>query len=233
MTAFDAAARVAALHERYENLDGAALIDALAHREFPGRVAVLSSFGAESAALLSVVAEVDPTVPVIFLNTNKLFEETLEYRDTLVRKLGLTDVRSVQAKAAVVNEADSDGMLWYWDPDRCCALRKVQPMNDALEGFDAVISGRKRYHGDLRSFLPLFEAVDGRVKVDPLARWTPEQVRELFEARELPQHPLVAKGYKSIGCEPCTIPAEGDDVRAGRWAGRAKTECGIHIGSHI
>ncbi len=225
----DAAAKAAELNQRYENLDGTALIDALIHKEFQGRIAVLSSFGVESAALLALVAEVDPTVPVVTLDTEKLFEETPAYRDTLVRQLGLTDLRIVRPAAAAVAEQDADGMLWYWDPDRCCGLRKVQPMSGALAGFDAVISGRKRYHGAMRSFLPLFEAVDGKVKIDPLARWSPSEVDAIFAARDLPRHPLVPLGYKSVGCEPCTQPVEGDDVRAGRWAGRMKTECGIHL----
>jgi len=231
MTAFDAVAKAAELNQRYEKLDGSALIGALIGEEFQGRIAVLSSFGSESAALLSLVADIDRSVPVIFLDTGKLFDETLAYRDTLIHKLGLTNVRSIQPAPATVAENDADGMLYYWDPDRCCAMRKVAPLNEALEGFDAVISGRKRYHGALRSFMPLFEGIDGRVKVDPLARWTPNQVQAVFEAKALPAHPLVAQGYKSIGCETCTAPAEGDNIRAGRWAGRAKTECGIHLSS--
>jgi phosphoadenosine phosphosulfate reductase len=228
-TADNAAIFAAGLNKRYESIDGAALIDALVHQEFQGRIAVLSSFGSESAALLSLVAEVDPSLPVITLDTGKLFEETIAYRETLIRRLGLRDVRIVRPAASTVAAEDSDGMLWYWDPDRCCGMRKVSPMAGALAAFDAVISGRKRYHGEMRSFLPLFEAVDGQIKVDPLARWSPTQVETLFAARALPRHPLVARGYKSVGCEPCTIPVEGDDIRAGRWAGRMKTECGIHL----
>ena len=122
------------------------------------------------------------------------------------------------------------GILWYWDPDRCCALRKVEPLEQALKGFDLVISGRKRYHGAIRKFLPRFEAVNGQIKVDPIAHWERETIERLFNEWALPCHPLVAQGYPSIGCAPCTAPADASgDVRAGRWAGRVKTECGIHM----
>jgi phosphoadenosine phosphosulfate reductase len=226
----DAALRAADLNLRYENIDGTALLRALIREEFPGKIAVLSSFGAESAVLLALVAEVDPAIPVIFLDTGKLFEETLAYRETLTRMLGLTDVRIVSPAADAVEAQDPEGVLWYWDADRCCALRKVQPMNRAVAGFDAVISGRKRYHGALRSFMPLFEAVDGRIKVDPIAHWSREQVDEAFASRRLPRHPLVAEGFQSIGCAPCTqVLGDAENVRAGRWAGRPKTECGIHL----
>jgi phosphoadenosine phosphosulfate reductase len=226
----DAALLAANLNDRYETADGTALLRALIREEFPGRIALLSSFGAESAVLLALAAEIDPAIPVIFLDTGKLFEETLAYRETLTRTLGLTDVRIIAPNAAELAEQDPDGSLWYWDADRCCALRKVAPMGRALAGFDAVISGRKRYHGALRSFMPLFEAVDGRVKVDPIARWSREQVDEAFSIRGLPRHPLVAEGYQSIGCQPCTqAVGTDDDVRAGRWVGQPKSECGIHL----
>jgi phosphoadenosine phosphosulfate reductase len=220
----------AALTARYGDVEGAALLRGLLLEEFPGRAAVLSSFGAESAVLLALVAEIDPATPVITIDTGKLFPETIEYRDHLVEELGLTGLRIIGPSGDEVTASDPDGILWYWDPDRCCGFRKVVPLARALEGFDLVVSGRKRYHGALRKFLPQFEAVDGRIKVDPIAHWSPEQVEAEFTARALPRHPLVAEGYPSIGCAPCTAPAEGSgDVRAGRWAGKLKTECGIHL----
>jgi phosphoadenosine phosphosulfate reductase len=197
--------------------------------DFRGRIAVLSSFGAEAAVLLSVVAEIDPATPILFINTGKLFDETLAYRDELVSHLGLTGLRVIEPAPSAIAEQDPEGVLWYWDPDRCCALRKVRPLDGALDGFDAVISGRKRYHGALREYLPLFEAQDGRIKIDPLTHWSREKVQEEFARRKLPPHPLVAEGYPSIGCVPCTRPANDGDVRSGRWSGQVKTECGIHV----
>ena len=200
--------------------------------EFPGRIAVVSSFGAESAVLLDLVASVDPSTPVIFLDTRKLFGETLRHRDALRARLGLTDIRSIRPDEDEVRAEDPSGTLWRMDPDACCALRKVRPLSRALDGFDAWITGRKRYQGGERSDLPTIEAAEGRIKINPLARWTPGMVREWAKSRGLPEHLLVADGYLSIGCMPCTDrSAPGDNARAGRWAGLDKTECGIHARS--
>ncbi len=202
------AARLAADHA---GLDGSALLEPVIRRAFPGRIAVVASFGTESALLLALVADVDPRVPVIFLDTGKHFEETLEYRDQLRDELGLEDVRSVKPDLSQMFERDLDGTLWSRDANACCHIRKVLPLRAALAGFDAWISGRKRYHGGARWDLPTIEAA--------------------FVARGLPRHPLLADGYLSVGCEPCTEPSgPGADLRSGRWAGLSKTECGIHFG---
>jgi phosphoadenosine phosphosulfate reductase len=215
---------------RYGDLPTARLV-AAAIRVFAGRIALVSSFGADAAVLLHLVASADRHTPVILIDTGKLFPETLAYRDRLVTQLGLTDVRAVGPSPAALAAADPDGTLWRRDPDRCCALRKVAPFAAALEGFEAWISGRKRFQGAARASLPLFERdAGGRIKVNPLAAWSPVDIAAYFAAHELPEHPLVAFGYASIGCLPCTEPvATEDDARAGRWRGRAKTECGIHI----
>jgi phosphoadenosine phosphosulfate reductase len=213
----------------YQGLDGRALLEPMIRRVFPGRIAVVSSFGTEAAVLLALVAEIDPAVPVIFLDTGKHFEETLEYRDELIAELGLLDVRSVRPDWSALLAHDADGTLWRSGPDACCHLRKVLPLRRSLEGFDAWITGRKRYQGEVRWDLPLIEAVDGRVKINPLAGWSLDRVEAAFAARGLPQHPLLADGYLSVGCRPCTQPtAPGTDLRSGRWAGLAKSECGIH-----
>jgi phosphoadenosine phosphosulfate reductase len=203
-----------------------ALVDA-----FQGRVALVSSFGTESALLLDLAAEIDPAVPVIFLDTGKLFPETLEYRDALIRRLGLTDVRVVRPEARRVAAEDSDGGLWRQHADQCCNLRKTQPLQSALQGFDAWITGRKRFQSTARRDVALFEADrGGRIKVNPLAYWSAERIADEFERRELPRHPLEAFGFLSVGCMTCTAPvAEGSDRRSGRWPGQAKTECGIHL----
>lgn len=213
---------------RFAGLDGLGLIRA-ARAEFGDRIALVSSFGAESATLLDMVARVDPTIPVVFLDTEKLFPETLAYRDALVERLGLADVRTILPDTADLDREDPDGTLWRRDPDRCCHLRKVLPLERGLARFDAWISGRKRFHGGDRTTIPLVEPDGGRVKVNPLAGWSREELDTYFAVRDLPPHPLVADGFLSIGCAPCTRPvAPGEDIRAGRWAGTGKTECGIH-----
>ncbi len=158
------------------------------------------------------------------------FAQTLEYRDTLIDRLGLTDVRNIAPNETERRVLDPNNTLWKTDPDACCELRKVRPLEPALEGLSAWITGRKRFHGGERMQLPVFEHANGRFKVNPLAGWTKDDVAHFFAVRNLPRHPLVAQGYPSIGCWPCTQPvAEDDDPRAGRWAGQDKTECGLHV----
>ncbi len=224
-----AAARAQALRNTYGRRDAAALLEVMIGREFAGRIALVSSFGAESAVLLDLVAGIDRATPVIFLDTGKLFPETLAYRDELVDRLGLSDVREIQPPADVLATHDPGGDLWRRDPDACCALRKVAPLARALAGFDAWITGRKRHHGAARVTLDTIEAVDGRIKINPLADWSVARIEAEIAARGLPRHPLQDAGYASIGCVTCTRPLErGEAARAGRWAGLAKTECGIH-----
>jgi phosphoadenosine phosphosulfate reductase len=230
MNETDAAERLSELTERYGKLDGEALLRQCIEREFPGRIALVSSFGAEAAVLLHMVAEIDPDLPVIFLDTGKLFGETLRYRDQLAKRLGLTDLRIMKPEAAEVAAADPGGVLFDSDPDACCAVRKVAPLRRALVGFDAWISGRKRFHGALRTFLPVIELSGAKIKINPLARWSKVRIEEEFARHDLPRHPLEADGFLSIGCMPCThrvVPGAGQ--RDGRWAGREKTECGIHL----
>ena len=220
------ALRVAA---RVAGLDGAALLEPLIREEFAGSIALMSSFGTESAVLLARAAEVDPAIPVLFIDTGALFGETRRYRDQLIARLGLTDVRTIAPEAESLRAEDSDGMLFQRDPDACCHLRKVLPLERALGGFDAWISGRKRYHGAGRTELPVIEADRGWIKINPLVAWPRERLAAEFERRALPAHPLEAEGFLSIGCMPCSArTAPGSDIRSGRWAGRDKTECGIH-----
>jgi phosphoadenosine phosphosulfate reductase len=221
------------LATRYAECDVTDLLRGITAHEFPGQVAVVSSFGAESALLLALIAEVDQAVPVVFLDTEKHFAETLAYRDSLVRRLGLRDVRSVRPDVAVLRAHDPDGLLWQRDADRCCALRKVLPLERALTPFAAWFTGRKRYQTRERRALPLFEAVGGRIKINPLAAWSAVRVADALARRGLPLHPLEQAGYRSIGCLPCTAPVgNGGQARDGRWSGQGKTECGIHAGPH-
>jgi len=224
---------VAALADRlqvaYGALDAQAVLHHVLLKEFPQRVALVSSFGAESAVLLDMVAAINPHVPVLFLDTGKLFAQTTQYKDELVQRLGLTDVRVLKPDSQGLDFLDADGTLWQRNADGCCFLRKTVPLEQGLAGFDAWISGRKRFHGGARSDLRVFEAQDGRIKVNPLAGWDRPAIDAWFEARDLPRHPLLELGYASIGCHTCTRPVrEGEGLRAGRWPGLDKTECGIH-----
>jgi phosphoadenosine phosphosulfate reductase len=222
-------AELQAMLQATSHLDGHALVAAYLTRELPGEVAVASSFGAESAVLLALIAEIDRSTPVLFLDTGKLFGETRRYRDTLVDSLGLTDVRAITPDAEQLRREDDDEFLFQRDPDACCDLRKVRPLEAALGGFSAWINGRKRFHGATRAAIPTVELVDGRLKLTPLASWGEADIAREFARRDLPAHPLVADGYRSIGCYTCTVRvAPGEDLRAGRWAGLQKTECGIH-----
>jgi phosphoadenosine phosphosulfate reductase len=192
-------------------------------------LALVSSFGTESAALLKVMAEVDPAIPVIFLDTGWLFEETLTYRDTLIARLGLRNVRSIKPLEQTLSREDPDRSLWFSDPDACCRIRKVEPLSRALAPFQAWINGRKRFQGGLRADIPVVEEDGSRLKFNPFANVSRDQIEAIYKASKLPPHPLVAKGFLSVGCMPCTSRAKaGEDVRAGRWRGTAKTECGIH-----
>jgi len=225
----DQAALVHALNARFADASPLEILDAAINELFPKRISLVSSFGAESALLLQFLSLVDPSTPILFLDTGKHFDETLMYRDILAGRFEFTDLRSLEPDTAAIAKHDPDGTLWSTNPDLCCQLRKVDPLDRALSQFDAWITGRKRYQNSARAALPVFESLAGRVKVNPLARMTATDIEAAFKQYRLPQHPLVYDGYKSIGCKPCTVRvAAGDDARSGRWAGLDKTECGIH-----
>ncbi len=193
------------------------------------RLAVVSSFGTESAALLKVMADVDPAISVVFLDTGWLFEETLAYRDTLIATLGLRDVRSIKPSEQTLSREDPDRELWFSDPDACCRIRKVEPLARALAPFSAWINGRKRFQGGLRADIAVVEDDGIRLKFNPFANVSREGIEAIYRLAKLPLHPLAASGYLSVGCMPCSSRTSPDeDARAGRWRGRAKTECGIH-----
>ncbi|GAB4299033.1 MAG: phosphoadenylyl-sulfate reductase [Roseovarius sp.] len=228
----DLAERVRALNARCRNDSAAAVVRHALGDEWTGRLALVSSFGAESVVLLHMIAQADRSVPVIFIDTLLLFPETLGYQQALSERLQLSDVRIIRARDDALARHDPDGMLHRHDPDACCALRKTVPLQTALAGFDGWFTGRKRFHGATRERLEFFEIEPGtgRLKVNPLAHWRREDVQAYIEEHRLPRHPLVARGYPSIGCMPCTSPVRADeDPRAGRWRGRDKTECGIHF----
>jgi phosphoadenosine phosphosulfate reductase len=193
------------------------------------QLALVSSFGTESAALLKVMADVDPAIPVIFLDTGWLFEETLAYRDTLIAALGLRDVRSIKPLDEALSRQDPDRELWFSDPDACCRIRKVEPLARALKPFSAWINGRKRFQGGARAEIPVVEDDGAKLKFNPFANASREEIEAIYKLAKLPPHPLVASGYLSVGCMPCSSrTAPDEDARSGRWRGRPKTECGIH-----
>ena len=204
-------------------------IEFVLREEFAGETAVVSSFGSESAVLLHLVAEVDPTTPVLFINTGKLFAETLRYRDRLQDLLGLGDIRTLAPHPADRAAKDPDGTLWARDTDACCNFRKVIPIRRALEGFAAQITGRKRFQTQARAEMRAVEYFDGRFRFNPLSDWTQADLEAYITRHNLPRHPLVEDGYPSIGCMPCTRRVHvGEAYRDGRWAGLDKDECGIH-----
>lgn len=197
-----------------------------------GRLAVVSSFGADSVVLLHLAAQADRDLPVIFLDTQMLFAETLAYQHQVAQGLGLRDLRVIRPNPGDLALDDPDGDLHRSNADACCAIRKTRPLEQALEGFDAWATGRKRFQSGSRAALPVIEAEAGtrRIKLNPLADWSATDLAAYMDRHDLPRHPLVARGFRSIGCAPCTSPTKaGEDPRAGRWRGQDKVECGIHF----
>ncbi len=222
---------VEALNQRYKHHSATAVMERALSDPDLGRIALVSSFGAESVVLLHMVSVIKKDTPVLFVDTEMLFPETLGYQQEVSEKLGLTDVRTIHASKIAIITGDRDGTLHKQSTDACCDLRKVQPMEAALAPFDSWITGRKRFQAGTRAALEFFEQEgDIRIKINPLAHWAPEDVQDYMINNNLPRHPLVAKGYPSIGCAPCTSPVKpGEDPRAGRWRNEDKEECGIHF----
>ena len=222
-------ADAARLSADFEGRPAGDIVRAAALDLFAGRIALVSSFGADSAVLLHMASLADRAMPIVFVDTGYLFAETLAYRDRLVDRLRLTNCRTFTPDSADLAEQDPESFLWARDQDACCKIRKVVPLARALEGYDAWISGRKRFQADTRKELPVFQAEGQRTKVNPLAAWSARDVLEYTRRWDLPAHDLVARSFLSIGCMPCTSPVKpGEDARAGRWRGKAKVECGIH-----
>ena len=222
------------LNNLFRGTDTQDMLRSVLRDRLAGDLCVVSSFGAESAVLLHLVATIDPATPVLFLETHKHFPETIAYRDELVAHLSLTNLQIVEPDAAKITAKDENGLRWSWDPDGCCEIRKVEPLAFALQYFDASITGRKGFQSSTRAGLPRFEIdasdAQGRLKINPLASWSKDDLESYFSTHGLPAHPLVAQGYPSIGCAPCTSKvAPGEDPRSGRWKGWDKTECGIHV----
>ena len=221
--------RAAELSARYESLTPQEILRDAIRNQFFGDITLSSSFGADSAVLLHMVSQIDPALPVLFLDTDRHFFQTLQYRDELAAKLGLTNIVVLKADAEEAATEDGKNTLWRTHPDQCCDLRKVRPLNRLMEGYGAWISGRKRHQAKTRANLPIVEWDGKHFKVNPLAAWTQADLDAYFTAHNLPPHPLVEQGFASIGCFTCTKPVEqGADARSGRWAESEKVECGIH-----
>jgi len=218
-----------ALNARFTGVDALAMLRVLFAEDILGRTAVVSSFGTESAVLLHLVAAADPTMPVVFVDTLKMFPETLAYRDTLIAAFGIRNSWTVEPDPAAIAAQDEKGLRWSYDPDGCCEIRKVEPLARAKHGLDSWISGRKAFQSSTRQNIARFEVEDGRLKINPLGDWVKADLDAYFARHDLPRHPLEAEGYPSIGCQPCTSKVQpGEDPRAGRWRGWDKVECGIH-----
>jgi phosphoadenosine phosphosulfate reductase len=220
------------LNRMFRGSDTDEWLRAVIEDDLAGDLAIVSSFGAESAALLHLVSRIDHRIPVLFLETGKHFSETLAYRDELTERFSLNRI-DLYPELEDLQSRDESGLRWSYDPDGCCELRKVKPLEKALVAFDASLTGRKAFQSSTRANLPRIEIdtsdAQGRLKINPLIDWDADRIAAYFEEHELPRHPLVERGYASIGCSPCTRETRpGEDPRAGRWAGWDKVECGIH-----
>lgn len=223
--------RAAKLNHQYHGNGAVSVLSHALSDPMIGRICLVSSFGAESVVLLHLISIMDPSLPILFIDSELLFTQTLTYQTKLAAAFGLTDIRVLRPKREALFSRDPENLLHLYEPDACCDLRKVEPLAQGLAGFDGWITGRKRYHGGQRQALSSFEAVgDSRIKINPLAHWARQDLTDYIENNNLPRHPLVAKGFTSIGCKPCTSRVDlGEDSRAGRWRKTEKTECGIHF----
>ncbi|MDQ7071865.1 MAG: phosphoadenylyl-sulfate reductase [Rhodobacterales bacterium] len=220
------------LNAQYRGNAAIAILEGILRDTAPNKTALVSSFGAQSVVLLHMVSMVDRTLPILFIDTQMLFRETRNYQTALCASLGLENIRIVTPRNAMIAMHDPLNDLHQFDPDKYCDLRKSAPLEHALQGFGNWISGRKRFQGGHRTLIEHFEVDNLRLKINPLAHWGQQEIATYIEENRLPKHPLIAKGYASIGCAPCTSPiSAGEDPRAGRWRNHAKTECGIHLPS--
>ncbi|HSB61564.1 MAG TPA: phosphoadenylyl-sulfate reductase [Vicinamibacteria bacterium] len=219
--------------EAAEGLDGRPAGEVLswAADRFAPRLTFATGFGAEGCVILDLIARHGLPVDVFTLDTGLLFPETYALWQRLEQRYGLA-IRGVRPAQSVEEQAAGHGdRLWERAPDRCCGLRKVQPLREALRGFDAWITAIRRSQTADRAKVRVVERDEryGLVKVNPLAGWTSEDVWSYVRAHDVPVNPLHARGYPSIGCWPCTTAVRpGEDARAGRWRGTGKTECGLH-----
>jgi phosphoadenosine phosphosulfate reductase len=227
------AALLADLHRESERLEGATAEDILrwAVARFHPKLAMATAFGPEGCVILSMLAKIEPRVHVFNLETGYQFKETLELRDRIAARYGIEVELRRPATSVAEYEAEQGGPLYKVDPDRCCFDRKLTVLRQAVAGMSAWISGIRRDQSPDRAAAPIL-AWDRKfelVKISPLATWTRQDVWRVIMREDIPYNPLHDQGYASVGCWPCTRKvAAGEDERAGRWSGTAKTECGLH-----
>ena len=196
---------------------------------FKKKMVYVCSFGTESAIILHMVSEIDKSLPIILLNTNYLFKETIEYKDYLINKFKFSNFKEIYPSIKDLKINDSEGTLWKEDPDLCCNIRKVLPLQKELKKYDAWVSGRKSYHAGERTNLKFFEYINEKIVVNPLANVNRNFVDSYFKKHDIERHPLFESGYLSLGCTHCTVKTSMiDSPRSGRWNNKTKTECGIH-----
>lgn len=218
------------LNARYRHHGAISVLEGALKAHEAGDIALVSSFGAQSVVLLHMVSVLDRDLAVLFIDTQMLFPETLTYQREICEQLGLTNLHIITPQKADIKYHDPLGDLHEFDSDSCCGLRKTKPLNAALAPYKGWISGRKRFQGASRADLEHFDSDGTRLKINPLAHWDPSDIITYMEENRLPKHPLIAKGFPSIGCAPCTSTvAEGEDPRAGRWRHSKRVECGIHL----
>ena len=220
------------LSEKWQHLSAQEVLsEILKGNAFIKNPALVSSFGADSAVLLHMVSTLDTNAQIIFLDTGFHFSETLSYRDRLTKAFGLTNVRNASVDPIAVKRLDAQQRLHLTAPDSCCQLRKVSVLDRHLRMNDSWISGQRRAQASTRSSVSVVEVDDarGKLKFNPLAKWSQSDFAAYKARYKLPEHPLTTKRYLSIGCAPCTSAVKtGEDARAGRWRGQPKLECGLH-----
>lgn len=232
----------------YSHLEGSELVAATRKFFDKNELVSFSSFGSYSALLLDFISNVDKQLPILFLETGKHFYETLQFVEDIETRFGLTNITKLHPDSKIVANADEDGDLWKNNVDRCCWIRKVEPLDRYLEEnqqISVIITGRRGYQTAERANMKTIELDDtGRIRINPFCNWSKDEVIKEFNKRDLPQHPLVEQGYPSIGCAPCTKAVKpGEDERSGRWAhvidiksndstALQKTECGIHLNKY-
>ena len=213
----------------YSKLEAPDLLKIMINKIFKNKIVLTSSFGAESIVILDLVSKINKNLPIIFLDTEKLFSETFNYLSKVKSFLKLKNIKVQKPLLKDLKLHDPKGSLHKSDPNLCCKIRKVIPLQKAIEPYDAWINGRKRFHGLDRADIKKIEKLNSVIKINPLADWDFKKISSYINKHKLPEHPLSKKGYKSIGCFPCTSKvSEHDSHRSGRWKGLKKDECGIH-----
>ncbi len=220
---------ISTLNKDYQNLAPEEILKA-SIKKFGNKITYICSFGTESAIILHMISKIDKNFPIFLLNTHFLFPETIVYKNILLKELGLSNCQDIFPDELLIKNEDPENNLWKNNIDRCCEIRKVKPLDTILKNFSSWISGRKSYHQGERIDLKPFELLNQKIVVNPLINIKKKEADNYFEVNNLPKHPLLKKGYFSIGCIHCTFKTTDRlKIRSGRWKNKMKTECGIHL----